>query len=130
MLLVAAVLAAAALSRGSEPDLIAGHAFAVPSGDDRTVVEVLNASGRSGLARSATRELRRAGVDVVYLGNAGFDTLTATIVLSRRGDSVRAVQVAELLRVTRTARQPDTPRRVDVTALLGRDFVPLGDYHP
>jgi calcineurin-like phosphoesterase len=130
LLLLAAALAAAALSRGPEPDIVEGHAFPVPSGDDRTVVEVLNASGRNGLARSATRVLRRAGVDVVYLGNAGFDTLAATIVLSRRGDSLRAVQVAELLGVARTARQTDTARRVDATVLLGRDFVPSGDYHP
>src|SRR5881296_3835268 len=33
-------------------------------------VEVLNASGRAGDAKVATRLLRRAGIDVVYFGNA------------------------------------------------------------
>jgi calcineurin-like phosphoesterase len=123
-------MVAAALSRRVEPDIVEGHAFAIPAGDDRTIVEVLNASGRNGLARTATRMLRRAGVDVVYLGNAAFDTLTATTVLVRRGDSLRAAEVAELLGATRSVRAPDTTRRVDATVLLGRDFSPTGPYHP
>ena len=130
LLLVTAAVIAAALSRGAEPDVVEGHAFAIPAGNDRTIVEVLNASGRNGLARTATRMLRRAGVDVVYLGNASFDTLTTTVVLVRRGDSLRAVQVAELLGATRTAAAPDSTRRVDATVLLGRDFTPSGPYHP
>lgn len=130
MLLAAAAIVAAALSRGPAPELVEGHAYAIPSGDDRTVVEVLNASGRSGLARSATRMLRRAGVDVVYLGNAAFDTLSVTVVLARRGDSLRAVRVADLLGAARTAVQLDTARRVDATVLLGRDFRPDAEYHP
>jgi calcineurin-like phosphoesterase len=130
VLLAAAAIVAAALSRGPTPEIVEGHAYAIPSGDDRTVVEVLNASGRSGLARSATRMLRRAGVDVVYLGNAAFDTLTVTVVLARRGDSLRAVRVADLLGAVRTAVQLDTARRVDATVLLGRDFRPAPEYHP
>ena len=130
MLLAAAAIVAAALSRGPAPEIVEGHAYAIPSGDDRTVVEVLNASGRSGLARSATRMLRRAGVDVVYLGNAAFDTLSVTVVLARRGDSLRAVRVADLLGAVRTAVQLDTARRVDATVLLGRDFRPAAEYHP
>lgn len=74
--------------------------------------------------------LRRAGVDVVYLGNAAFDTLTVSVVLTRRGDSLRSVQVAELLGATRTATAPDSTRRVDATVLLGRDFTPSGPFHP
>lgn len=118
------------LARGPEPEIVEGHAFAIPAGHDRTVVEVLNGSGRSGLARTATRMLRRAGVDVVYLGNAAFDTLTATVVLARRGDSLRAVRVAEILGAAGTAVQLDTARRVDATVLLGRDFQPAAEYHP
>ena len=74
--------------------------------------------------------LRRAGVDVVYLGNAAFDTLTVSVVLVRRGDSLRAGQVAELLGISRTVADPDTTRRVDATVVLGRDFSPDGAYHP
>ncbi len=121
---------AAALSRAPQPDVVEGHAFAVPAGDDRTIVEVLNASGRSGMARAATRMLRRAGVDVVYFGNASMDTLDSTVVLVRRGDPARAARVAELLGARRTATQADTGRRVDATVLLGRDFIPAESYHP
>src|SRR5690606_29512776 len=40
------------------------------AGGDRTRVEVLNAAGRPGIARMATRRLRESGFDVVYFGNA------------------------------------------------------------
>lgn len=130
MLLVVVAVIAAALSRAPEPDLVEGHAFAIPSGDDRTIVEVLNASGRSGMARTATRMLRRSGVDVVYFGNASFDTLDSTIVLVRRGDSAAVSHVAQLLGVTRSAVEADTLRRVDATVLIGHDFTPSAEYHP
>ena len=62
-----------------------GHAFPIPG--DGIAVEVLNASGRDGLARKGTRVLRRAGIDVVYYGNApaGVGTLDSTRILVRRG---------------------------------------------
>src|SRR2546426_4674170 len=66
----------------------AGEPAIIP-GDhgDRIIVEVLNASGRAGLARTATRVLREAGVDVVYYGNAPatLGTLDSTRILVRRG---------------------------------------------
>src|SRR5438874_682256 len=50
-------------------------------------VEVLNASGRAGEARVGTRLLRRAGIDVVYFGNATDDVsgLDSTRIIVRRG---------------------------------------------
>jgi len=64
----------------------------------RVTVEVLNASGRSGLARSGVRVLRQAGIDVVSFGNApaAVGTLDSTRIVVRRpaagvgvGDQVR-----------------------------------------
>ena len=130
LLAAAAAIFVAAFSREPEPDLIEGHAFPIPSDGETLVVEVLNASGRTGLARQATRMLRRAGVDVVYLGNAPYDTLTASVILARDGDTVQSARVAELLGVSGTRVAPDSVRRVDVTVLLGRDFAPTGEYHP
>lgn len=108
---------------------VQGHAFAVPQPERRIVVEVLNATDRQGLARIATRMLRRQGVDVVFLGNA--DSMAATTsVVARRGDSDRAATVAKALGLGAVVVARDTLRRVDVSVILGRDFQPRGELHP
>lgn len=106
-----------------------GHAFAVPSGPDRTIVEVLNGSGRAGLARTATRLLRREGIDVVLLGNAD-STVDSTRIVVRRRDRARGDQVRAVLGVGRVVERPDTLRRVDVTVILGPDFRAPAEIHP
>src|SRR5439155_22686059 len=63
--------------------------------DPAITVEVLDASGRLGDARVATRLLRHAGIDVVYFGNAGEGGLDSTRIIVRRsaakvGERVRA----------------------------------------
>lgn len=87
------------------------------------MVEVLNGSGRRGLARAATRVLRQAGFDVVYFGNLN-EAVATTQALARRGDSTAAARVARSLGATQVRVAIDTLLRVDVTVLLG------GDYHP
>lgn len=88
---------------------------------ERIVVEVLNGSGRRGLARAATRVLRQAGFDVVYFGNVS-ETVGSTQALARRGDSAAAVRVARSLGATQVRVVTDTLLRVDVTVLLGSDY--------
>lgn len=97
--------------------------------EDRVTVEVLNASGRRGLARVATRELRRAGLDVLSLGTAA-ESLAVTQVLARRGDSAAAVRVARALGVGVARVRTDTLLRVDVTVLLGGDYRPPAGIRP
>jgi hypothetical protein len=110
-----------ALLRG---DARTGTPMPVPLlGGDHIVVEVLNGSGRRGLARIATHTLRLAGFDVVYFGTVS-DSIVATQVLARRGDSLAAVKVARALGGGQARIKTDTLLRVDVTVLLG------GDYHP
>jgi LytR cell envelope-related transcriptional attenuator len=105
------------------------QAFAVPSPEGRVLVEVLNGTRRQGAARTATRMLRRQGLDVVFLGNA--DSLSdSTRVIARRGDSVRARYVAQALGAGRVAVETDTFRRVDVSVILGEDFRPRLSIHP
>lgn len=110
-------------------------AFPVPGGEGRRiVVEVLNITRRLGLARTGTRVLRQAGIDVVGYGNAV--PLPArsdsTRILVRRGDRAAGERVRRALQVGTVVMQPDSTRLVDVSVLLGADFAARApfDFHP
>lgn len=111
----------------SRPERVEGHAFALPS-EESIVVEVLNGSGRTGLARAATRVLRRNGIDVVFLGNAA--KADSTRVWLRRGDAGHARQVRSALGQGIVGTQLDGLRHVDVTVVLGVDFRSPEEIHP
>ena len=106
-----------------------GHAYAVPAPDRRITVEVLNGTRRPGVARVATRMLRRQGLDVVFFGNAE-EGADSTQVIVRRGDPGRGRDVRQALGVGRIMVVPDSLRRVDVSVVLGQDFRPRGEMHP
>jgi hypothetical protein len=97
------------------------HARPIPSPEHRVTVEVLNGTRRAGVARAATRLLRRGGLDVVYFGNAD-EAVDSTRVIVRRGDPARGRDVRLALGVGRIVAEPDTLRRVDVSVVLGADF--------
>ncbi len=103
--------------------------LAAPPVQGRVMVEVLNGTRRQGAARTATRMLRRQGVDVVFLGNAD-SAERATRVIARRGDRERARYVAAVLGAGKVVVEPDTFRRVDVSVILGDDFKPRLGVHP
>jgi alpha-D-ribose 1-methylphosphonate 5-triphosphate synthase subunit PhnH len=88
-------------------------------------VEVLNGTRQAGVARAATRMLRRRGLDVVFFGNAD-QPADSTRVIVRRGDLERGRQVRLALGAGQIVVQPDTLRRVDVSVILGADFRPMG----
>jgi LytR cell envelope-related transcriptional attenuator len=111
----------------SERRMASAPSIASPQG--RVMVEVLNGTRRQGAARTATRMLRRRGLDVVFLGNA--DSLAeSTRVVARRGDSTRARYVASALGAGLVTVEIDTFRRVDVSVILGEDFRPKSEVHP
>jgi hypothetical protein len=110
-------------------------ARAIPG--DRTpaiTVEVLNASGRIGDARTGTRLLRQAGIDVVYFGNAPApeNGLDSTRILVRRGDARVGQRVRAVLGTGKIEIQLDSSRLLDVSVLLGADFPARRtlDFHP
>ncbi len=97
------------------------HAYPIPSPERRVTVEVLNGTRRAGVAREATRMLRRRGLDVVYFGNAD-EAVDSTRVVVRRGEPSRGRDVRLALGTGRIVVEPDTLRRVDVSVILGADF--------
>ncbi len=95
-------------------------------------VEVLNASGKPGLAKIATRVLRQAGIDVVAFGNAGesVGTLDSTRIAVRRPPASAGERVQAALGVGRVTVQLDSTRLLDASVFLGADFAPRLKFHP
>ena len=108
--------------QGGEVEADAAAPARRPSG--RVRVEVLNASGRPGLARQATEVLRGRGFDVVEFGNAQGFAPDSSLVLDRVGRIELARQVADALGVPRVRARPDADLYLDVTVVLGRDWIP------
>ena len=101
------------------------NAPAVPGINSGKRVEVLNGSGRSGLARQATDRLRSAGFDVVYLGNAPKPE-SVSVALDRVGKLEVARAVGSALGITRVITRRDSTRLVEVSVILGSDWQPAG----
>jgi len=83
------------------------------------------------MARAGALTLRRAGIDVVYFGNASESPpLDSTRIVVRRGSLDAGTRVRAALRVGRVSLEVDSTRLLDVTVLVGRDFSPGLDFHP
>jgi hypothetical protein len=129
------LLIASALALGAcRPDRAGGDSLAVPGAvGPRVTVEVLNGSGKAGLARVGTRVLRRAGIDVVSFGNTSEETtpLDSTRIVVRRGGSAVGKRIRAALGVGRVELRPDSTRLLDASVLLGADFAPTRlEFHP
>ena len=127
-LLVAALFATGCRGDGNAARPIPGdHSPAI-------TVEVLNANGRAGDARVGMRLLRAAGIDVVYFGNAAESALDSTQILVRRGSITVGERVRAVLGQGRVTVQLDSSKLLDVSVLLGGDFVPAPgsrlNFHP
>jgi hypothetical protein len=85
-------------------------------------VEVLNASGRAGLARAATDRLRSAGFDVVFFGNAGTQHGDSSVVIARTASDAAARAAARQLGIAPVIARPDTALFLDATVVIGKDW--------
>jgi hypothetical protein len=90
--------------------------------DERVRVEVLNAGGVAGLARTATSRLREAGFDVVQFGNARTFDRDSSVVIDRVGRPDLAEAVANVLGIPNVLSEPDPNLFVEVSVLLGRTW--------
>jgi hypothetical protein len=128
VLVLAALVGGAWYVASRRPEQVVGHAYPVPTAEDRITVEVLNGSGRPGLARVATRVLRSQGLDVVYLGNG--PAVDSTTVYVRQGNEAAGKRVRRALAQGRLTSARDTTRHVDVSVILGPDYRAPDDVHP
>jgi len=90
--------------------------------DGRVTVDVRNAGGVDGMARSVTDYLRGAGFDVVAVGNAGSFDQKKSVVIDRVGNLEPASRVAEVLAIDSVISEPDLNLFVDVTVRLGAEW--------
>lgn len=90
-------------------------------------LEVLNASGRGGLARAATDRLRSGGFDVVYFGNAPASAGDSSAVIDRMGNDAVARAAARHLGIERVRSAQDTTLFLDATVIIGKDWPPLSE---
>ena len=125
VLLLAAVLGGVVSMVGQWWGGSAPESTAVDSGlprGERVRVEVLNAAGIPGLARTATDRLRDAGFDVVYFGNNRGFAPESSLVLDRVGKRENAENVARAVDIPRVLSRPDSTLFLEVTVVLGKDW--------
>ena len=93
-------------------------------------VEVLNGCGVPGLALRFTNYLRSQGYDVVHFSDADSYDYPRTLVINRGTDPDRALQVARSLSLDPAAleNRPDSALQLDVTVILGHDYLALDTY--
>lgn len=90
---------------------------------ERIRVEIFNAAGIPGVARQATDRLRDGGFDVVYFGNTRSFSPDTSLVIDRVGRIDLAEGVARAMEIGRVLSRPDSTLYLDVTVVLGRDWV-------
>ena len=116
------LLLASTLGQWVPGDAMPAGAILTP-GNARVTVEVRNAGGVGGMARTATDYLRSAGFDVVGIGNAARFDQTGSVVIDRVGTPKTAAGVAGVLGIDSVTSEPDPNLFVDVTVRLGSGWV-------
>lgn len=117
--------------RESSPTVALGDTTRAPQGQ-RVKVEVLNASGVSGLARRATFLLRDRGFDVVGWGNDPKGSRSQTLILDYTDKPEAADRLSRVLGGAQVERGQDSlDRGLDLTVKLGSGYRPSVEvFHP
>jgi len=120
-----------ALVRGPGPEAPPGDTTSAPA-NQRVVVEVLNSSGVSGLARRATFLLRDRGFDVVGWGNDPQGRHSETLIVDYTDKPEAADRMARVLGGATVERGKDSlDRGLDLTVKLGSSYrPPVEAFHP
>jgi hypothetical protein len=89
----------------------------------RIRVEVLNGAGVDGLAAEAKDQLRDLMFDVVYWGNLEDFDRDTSVAIARLESIEPARRVADALGLRHVQLQPDKNLYLDVTVILGADWI-------
>ncbi|HKO22229.1 MAG TPA: LytR C-terminal domain-containing protein [Candidatus Eisenbacteria bacterium] len=112
LLLIAAFAVSATLRVGPKPASTPKHPIRI---------ELLNGSGRPGLAGELASYLRDGGFDVLEVSNADRSDYRSTLVVSRTESPQSGRIVAEYLGTRHLIQQVGTQEMIDVTVIVGRD---------
>jgi hypothetical protein len=84
-------------------------------------IELLNGSGRAGLAGQLASYLRDGGFDVMEVSNADRFDYRITLVVNRTAEPEPGKVVAEYLGTRHVIQQEGFQEMIDVTVIVGRD---------
>jgi len=91
------------------------------------VVEVLNGSGRKGVAMGTAAFIKKKGIKVKRFGNAGSFKYDKTVLIDWKGSLEKALAIASLLQIDPqniiVYDRPEKP--LDATVVIGRDWETL-----
>jgi hypothetical protein len=93
----------------------------VPAREFEFQIEVLNGSGREGIAMKTAMQLRRAGVDVLVVGDAERFDFDESILVDRKGNAELMVRLSRITGCRNIIEQRQEQPLVDATLIVGRD---------
>ncbi len=129
LLLVDGFFAYSLVERAAKPSVVERPAESEPmsetAGGQTIRVEVLNGSGKGGVAKEMTDYLRARGFDVIDYDNAESQSFYETVVLDRAGDRTLAERLARVIGARHVLQQKNPYLALDVTLILGHDYEQL-----
>jgi len=85
-------------------------------------IQVLNGSGKAGVAKAVRDKLIRNGFNVIEFGNADSDDYQFTIILDRKGKLKKSLKVSSFLNCKNLYVKIDPFNIADVTVIVGKDY--------
>jgi len=101
----------------------------IVSADELNItMDILNATGQSGLAARTSQVFKSFGYDIVRVANYSRENLDKTIVVSQNGDKSTAEKVADIIECKKITYEPNTyfdensDNNSEIIIILGKDF--------
>ena len=85
-------------------------------------VQVLNGSGKRGMAKRVRDKLVRNGFNVIEFGNADSQNYRNMLILDREGNMKKALKVAGILKCRSVFPKINKFIMIDVTVIVGKDY--------
>ena len=101
----------------------------IVSADELNItMDILNATGQSGLAARTSQVFKSFGYDIVRVANYSRENLDKTIVVSQNGDKSAAEKVADIIKCKKITYEPkayfdeNSNNNSEIIIILGKDF--------